>query len=75
MAGDSPGTRNSSCCVQCLVMRCSPTSRSNDRCPRGSPLYPVVHRCICHEFGTAGGLLVAEQGAGMTMRWIWWVPS
>jgi hypothetical protein len=28
---------------------------SDDRCPRGSPLYPVGHRCIWHGFGTGGG--------------------
>jgi hypothetical protein len=27
---------------------------SDDRCPRGSPLYPIGHRCIWHVFGTAG---------------------
>ena len=32
-----------------------PSSGSDDRCPRGSPLYSVGRRCIWHGFGTADG--------------------
>src|ERR671916_2868679 len=47
---DPPPSRNSP--LTCDD-RSGTSSESAGQCPRGSPLYPVGHRCIWHGFGTA----------------------